>query len=151
MTVKEAYIGFKGQNNSSAMIVDALSEQHYLLTNSFVGLKKDIDLLPTEFDAVYLFGASKDLTDTFRIERCAEIDCTRLFTELDVEDIVKRLSAAGINSTISDVPTHYLCNEAYQHLLRKYRGRAVLIHIPTIKYIGRIFDKISFSRIWTGS
>ncbi len=43
-------------------------------------------------------------------------------------------SYAGIASTISTDPTQYLCNEAYWWLLEKYKGKAVLIHIPTIKY-----------------
>ena len=135
MALSSVCIGFKGINNSSAMIVDAISQQHYLLTNSFSGLKNDIDKLPEKFDAVFLFGANKDLTNLFCIEQCAERNRKRLFTELDVDHISICLSAVGIESTISYVPTHYLCNEAYWYLLEKYHGRAVLIHIPTIRNI----------------
>ena len=141
--MNELYIGFKGNNNSSSKLVKALSQEPYLLTNSFAGLKRDIDALPTDYDAVYLFGADKNLTDSFRIEQFAAKENARLTTALDLADILGRLSDAGINSTISKTPTHYLCNEAYWHLLEKYHGRAVLIHIPTIKN----FDKnIKISR-----
>ena len=58
-------IGFKGKNNSSSALVNALSAQHCLLTNSSSGLRKDIDRLPTECDAVYLFGADKNLVDSY--------------------------------------------------------------------------------------
>lgn len=134
---KVLYIGFKGKNNSSSMLVNSLSSQNCLLTNSFAGLKKDIDNLSGDYDAVYLFGADKTLTDSFRIERCADRENIRLTTVLDLKAISERLSAAGIKSTVSDTPTHFLCNEAYWYLLEKYRGKAVLIHIPTIKnYIG---------------
>ena len=138
MAEKELYIGFKGKNNSSAMLVSALPGQHFLLTNSFSGLKKDIDKLPADYDAVYLFGVDKNLSDSFRIEQYAAKENARLTTTLDLEAITKRLSDAGINSTISKTPTHYLCNEAYWYLLEKYQGRAVLVHIPTIKNFSRI-------------
>lgn len=139
MAVKELYIGFKGKNNSSAMLVSALSGQLFLLTNSFSGLKRDIDELPADYDAVYLFGVDKNLSDSFRIEQYAAKENVRLTTTLDLEALTKRLSDAGISSTISKKPTHYLCNEAYWYLLEKYQGRAVLIHIPTIKNFSRIF------------
>ncbi len=134
---KVLYIGFKGKNNSSSMLVNSLSSQGCLLTNSFAGLKKDIDNLSGDYDEVYLFGVDKTLTDSFRIEQCADRENIRLTTALDLKVISERLSAAGIKSTVSDNPTHFLCNEAYWYLLEKYRGRAVLIHIPTIKnYMG---------------
>ena len=131
---KILFIGFKGKNNSSAMLVDHLSSHKFLLTYSFAGIKKDIDSLTAEYDKVYLFGADKNLTDSFRIEKCAERNGIQLSTILDTEDIRKKLAHAGITSTISDEPTHYLCNEAYWWLLEKYKGKAVLIHIPTIKH-----------------
>lgn len=134
---KVLYIGFKGKNNSSSILVNSLSSQGCLLTNSFAGLKKDIDNLSADYDEVYLFGVDKTLTDSFRIEQCADRENIRLTTVLDLKVISERLSAAGIKSTLSDNPTHFLCNEAYWYLLEKYRGRAVLIHIPTIKnYLG---------------
>lgn len=134
---KVLYIGFKGKNNSSSILVNSLSSQGCLLTNSFAGLKKEIDNLSGDYDAVYLFGVDKTLTDSFRIEQCADRENIRLTTALDLKVISERLSAAGIKSTLSDNPTHFLCNEAYWYLLEKYRGRAVLIHIPTIKnYMG---------------
>ena len=134
---KILYIGFKGKNNSSSILVNSLSSQGCLLTNSFAGLKKDIDNLSGNYDEVYLFGVDKTLTDSFRIEQCADRENIRLTTVLDLKVISERLSAAGIKSTLSDTPTHFLCNEAYWYLLEKYRGRAMLIHIPTIKnYLG---------------
>ena len=141
MAAREAYIGFKGRNNSSSMLVNALPQPHYLLTNSFAGLKKDIDKLPAEYDAIYLFGVDRNLTDSFRIEQCADRNGIRLSSVLDLKEISERLSAAGIKSTVSKTPTHYLCNEAYWFLLEKYQGRAVLIHIPTKRINSVLPDK----------
>ena len=129
------YLGFRGRNNSSEIFVRSLSASYSLLTNSYEGLKRDIDKLGEDYDEVYLFGADKSLSDSFRIERYAEKNGRQLASVLDLDETKQRLSVSGIRSTISENATHYLCNEAYWHLLEKYRGRAVLIHIPTIKHI----------------
>ena len=132
-------IGFKGMNNSSKMLVEQLSSEHVLLTNSFSGLKRDIDSISTDYESVLLFGADKNLTSTVRIEKCAEKDGQRIDSVVDLRKIAESLEKAGIESFISEVPTAYLCNEAYWYLLKKYSGRVVLIHIPTIKHITNDF------------
>ena len=127
-------VGFKGKNNSSAILVSALSSQGVLLTNSFEGLRKDIESLPAGHDGALLFGGDKDLTDSVRIERVAGKDGELRTSKLDLERLVERFSSAGIRATISSKPTEYLCNEAYWYLLQKYDGNAVLIHVPTVKH-----------------
>lgn len=128
------HIGFKGKNNASCILVKAISADSYLLTNSFDGLKKDIELLSNSYDCVMLFGIDKNLNDTVRIERVAEKE-TKEYSALNLEAISAQLDTAGISNYLSDKPTHYLCNEAYWYLLNKFNGRAVLIHIPSIKNI----------------
>ena len=54
-------IGFKGKNNLSGELVKALGQNYCLLTNSFGGLKKDIDSIDTGYDRVMLFGVDKTL------------------------------------------------------------------------------------------
>ena len=102
------------------------------MKNSFNGLKRDIEALSPVYDSVILFGIDKNLTDTIRIEMVAEKD-TREFSMLNLEDVSAQLEAAGVSNYLSTKPTHYLCNEAYWYLLRKYHGKAVLIHIPSSK------------------
>ena len=128
------HIGFKGKNNASCILVKSISADSYLLTNSFEGLKKDIDLLSRSYDSVILFGIDKNLIDTVRIEKVAEKE-TKEFSALNLDAISAQLDTVGISSYLSDKPTHYLCNEAYWYLLRKFNGRVVLIHIPSIKNI----------------
>ena len=132
-------IGFKGMNNSSKMLVEQLSSEHVLLTNSFSGLKRDIDSISTDYESVLLFGVDKNLTSSVRIEKCAEKDGQRLDSVMDLRKIAESLEKAGIESCISEEPTAYLCNEAYWYLLKKYPGSVVLIHIPTIKNINECF------------
>ena len=126
------YIGFKGKNNASCILAKSISTDSYLLTNSFDGLKRDIESLYCAYDSVILFGIDKNLTDTVRIEMVAEID-TKHYSALNLDDISAQLEAVGISNYLSDKPTNYLCNAAYWYLLRKFNGKAVLIHIPSIK------------------
>ena len=131
---KKLFVGFKGKNNSSAILVSALSSQQYYLTNSFEGLRKDIEKMPPDYDEVWLFGVDKGLETSVRIERVAEKDGIIRSTALDPENLAARFSEAGLKAVVASHPTEYLCNEAYWHLLEKYAGNAVLIHIPTIKH-----------------
>ena len=131
---RKLYIGFKGKNNASCILAKAISADSYLLTNSFEGLKRDIDALSCSYDSVILFGIDKNLTNTVRIEKAAEKD-TKHYSVLNLEDMSAQLEAIGVSNYLSDKPTHYLCNAAYWYLLRKFKGNAVLIHIPSIKNI----------------
>lgn len=133
------YIGFKGKNNASATLAEYLSEKPYLLTNSFGGVKRDIDNLADDYDYVLMFGVDKKLNDSVRIEGVAEREGVCLLSDLNLDDISKCLDSAGVMNYISDTPTHYLCNEAYWFALQKYKGKVVLIHIPTIKNLGDDF------------
>ena len=57
-------IGFKGENNLSGELVKALGRDYCLLTNSFGGVKKDIDAIDAAYDSVILFGVDKNLKST---------------------------------------------------------------------------------------
>ena len=133
------FVGFKGKNNASAMLVEQLCSEHVLLTNSFAGLKRDIDSIGEEYDHVVMFGVDKTLTSNVRIEKCAVRDGITLTSNLDLNRLESFINKAGINSAISEMPTAYLCNEAYWYALKKFAGRAVFIHIPTIKYADESF------------
>ena len=141
---KVLFVGFKGKNNSSGMLAERISSEHLLLTNSFAGLKRDIDSVSGEYDRAVMFGVDKNLASNVRIEKTASLNGEKKTSCLDLENIAEALNVTGIQSVISDNPTAYLCNEAYWHLLEKYSGRAVLIHIPTIKYADVAFiEKLS--------
>lgn len=128
------FVGFKGKNNASCILVKSISENSLFLTNSFEGLKRDIKFLSNSYDCVILFGIDKNLVDTVKIEKVAEKE-TQEYSSLDLENISAQLDAVGISNCLSDKPTHYLCNAAYWYLLRKFNGNVVLVHIPSIKNI----------------
>ena len=80
------YIGFKGKNNASSILVKNISDDSYLLTNSFSGLQRDIESINVNYDYVVLFGIDKSLKDTVRIEKAAEKE-TKEFSVLNIEKI----------------------------------------------------------------
>lgn len=145
---KVLFVGFKGKNNASGKLAAVISSEHLLLTNSFEGLKKDIDLAGEEYDRVILFGVDKTLTSSVRIEKSAAKDDKKRNSKLDLSDLIGSITAVEIEAEISDDPKNSFCNDAYWHALTKYAGRAVFIHIPTIKYADEMFlDKLK--RVFT--
>ena len=119
---------------------DVLGSNHFcLLTNSFPGVKRGIDSILEKYEQVIMFGCDKSLKSCVRIERFAEKNGMQLETNLDMELISKKMSDTGIVNVISETPTHYLCNEAYWYALQKFEGKAVFIHIPTLKNIEENF------------
>lgn len=121
-------------------MVKSISEDSYLLTNSFSGLQRDIEALNGHYDCVVLFGIDKSLKDTVRIEKAARKE-TEEFSALNLEKISAQLDAVGVSNFLSESPTHYLCNDAYWHLLRKFNRNVVLIHIPSIKNMSEKLNK----------
>lgn len=133
--MKTLYTGFKGENNSSFKLVSKFSGDKLFLTNSFSGLFYDIDNLSGEYDTVFMFGIDKNLIGNIRIEKCAQKNNQLLYSSLSIEKIALRLSSASLSVHVSNVPTTYLCNEAYWHMLKKFHGNAIFIHIPSLKNI----------------
>lgn len=129
------YVGFKGMNNTSSRLVSAMAGDRLLLTNSFSGIKRDIDALDRTYDAVLMFGIDKTLSASVRIEKRAEISGEVLKTKLSADLVSAKLRSNGIGCVISEEPTHYLCNEAYFRMLQKTDGKAIFIHIPGIRHM----------------
>ena len=137
------FVGFKGKNNASGKLVELISHEHLLLTNSFGGLQKDIYSITNDYEYIVMFGVDKYLTSTVRIEKSAAKDNTRVYSNLKISKLAKSLMDAGVEAEISDNPQNSLCNEAYWYGLARFDGRAVFIHIPTVKYSdGNFLNKI---------
>ena len=133
------YTGFRGNRNASGLLAQQLAQDCCLLTNSFSGLKRDIDAISCDYDHVIMFGVDRELTNSVRIERIAEKDGVRYSSSLDLESLAASFRTAGLAVSVSDTPTAWLCNEAYWHMLRKFDGRAVFIHIPTVRNADEAF------------
>lgn len=127
------YTGFKGKNNSSCQLLAKISGEKLFLTNSFEGLKNDIANIADQYDLVVMFGLDTKLRDMVRMERIAEYDGLAITTKIDCEAICKHMEENDIRCVVSEMPTKYLCNAAYYHMLYKTAGNTVFIHIPSSK------------------
>lgn len=141
------------KNSSGVLVSELLKESRLredgvlknfcLLTNSFEGVKKDIEAIEGNYDFVIMFGCDKFLKDCVRLECFAEKDGVKCETRLDVKLLSETLAHDGVENIISETPIRYLCNEAYWHALQKFEGKAVFIHIPTLKNIDeKLISKI---------
>ena len=136
---KRLYMGFKGNNNASSAVARALSDECVLLTNSFAGVKRDIESLGGDYDCVMMFGVDRNLKAGLRIEPVAEKEGVTQVSSLNLDRIQASFESVGLKAEMAKTPTHYLCNEAYRYALKKFDGKAVLIHIPTLKYVDTAF------------
>ena len=127
------FVGFKGLNNASYKLVSLLSGDKLFLTNSFDRLAKDIHGLTSEYSKVFMFGIDRSLTNSVRIESCAERNGCLLTSNLLLGDIAEMLRINGVKSSVSNIPSKYLCNEAYFRMLEQVKGNTVFIHIPSGK------------------
>ena len=94
------FVAFKGNGNSSNKIVRSLNGDKLFLTNSYNGLKKDIDDINGTYDLVYMFGLDKRLKGNIRIESVAKKDDVCLYSNMDLKKIAMNLNKYGINTTI---------------------------------------------------
>lgn len=131
--MKNLYIGFRGRNNSSFLLVSAIPGDKYFLTNSFSGIQRDLAAIQKGYDAVWMFGLDKTLLNAVRIEACAEETGHILRTGADITALSRRLDSQSVPFSVSTRPTRYLCNAAYYHMLQKMACPVLLIHIPSRK------------------
>ena len=137
------------KNSSCVLVSELLKESRlredgtlknfFLLTNSFEGVKRDINTIEGSYDFVIMFGCDKSLKDCVRLECFAEKDGVKCETRLDVKLLSETLARNGVENIISETPTHYLCNEAYWYALQKFEKKVIFIHIPTLKNIDENF------------
>ena len=130
--MKTLFTAFKGIHKTSFQLVDPLGANYILLTNSFQGIEKGISSIYSDDSIVYMFGVDKTLMDKIRIEAYANYNEEMVYTKFDICTLRNRFRDGNIFYTVSYKPTHYLCNAAYYHMLKK-KLNTVFIHITSLK------------------
>ena len=130
--MKTLYTAFKGKNNISYQLVSRIDKNSLFLTNSFTGLEKDITSFDCDFDTVYMFGIDKNLVNEIRIDLCACYNREHICTDFNLLPLERKLIESSISYSFSNIPTKYLCNAAYYHMLKKNLN-TVFIHIPSLR------------------
>ena len=136
---KILYTGFKGKYNSSNKLVELLDGESLYLTNSFKGLRNDIDTIEDVYDKVLMFGLDKTLREEIRFEKVAMREGIEIQTKMEIKPYLELAQTNEITYTIADKPTYYLCNDAYYHMMCKMECPVLFVHIPSLKNISAIF------------
>ena len=136
---KILYTGFKGKYNSSNRLVNLFDGETLYLTNSFKGLRKDIDSIEKVYDKILMFGLDKTLKEEIRFEKTAMREGIQIETKMKIESYLNMAKDKGINYTISDKPSNYLCNDAYFHMMSKVECPVLFVHIPSSKNMSELF------------
>lgn len=130
------YTGFKGKNNASYQLVELINpNDKVLLTNSFEGLKKDLDNISLEsYNLIIMFGINKNLKDKVIIEVNSKYNEVSLATKIDYEELKLWIRNNDIDVDLNFKPTKYLCNYAYHTTLLR-NSNSIFIHIPGLSKI----------------
>ena len=128
--MKYIYVGFKGKHNPSSYIVSKFQES-FFLTNSYLGIDRDIEKIKEDKDGILLFGLKPGLTNKIQIELLSRRNHKDLKTTWDLSKLNSIFK--GLDIVYNDIPTNYLCNYAYYSLLEKFDGNVLLIHVPFSK------------------
>lgn len=136
---KVLYVAFRGINNSSYQLVRQMNGEAFYFTNSFTGVRRDIDSLQTSYEKIIMFGIDKDLYEAIRFERVAQKNGDQCFTLMDLTPYLYRAKQHDVPYTISETPTTYLCNEAYFYMMRKMKCPVLFIHIPSMPHMPNDF------------
>ena len=68
------YTGFIGKNNSSYQLLQSIEGNKLFLTNSFEGLRRDIEKHDGKYDCSVMLGLDKTLKNEVRIECAVEYE-----------------------------------------------------------------------------
>ena len=134
--MKILYTGFRGKNNASCQLVELINpNDKVLLTNSFEGIKKDLDNISLEsYDLIIMFGINKNLKDKLIIEINSNLNLEYLNTKVNYDELKSMISDNDIEVDLNFKPTKYLCNYAYHNALLRNKN-SIFIHIPGISKI----------------
>ena len=144
------YTAFKGNNNSSKILLDnIISNNRLYLTNSFktsvAELQKELN---NNYDLVISFGQAPLDIDTIKIETTAK----DYITSYNYNNLYNLLNN-DYNVVISNDAGNYLCNNIYYNGImyindNKLKTKMIFIHIPKIdkindiKKLSEIFSKM---------
>ena len=134
--MKILYTGFKGKNNASCQLIELINpSDKILLTNSFEGIKRDLDNISLElYDLIIMFGINKKLKDKLIIEVNSCLNLEYLSTKVNYDQLKTEIHDNDINVDLNFKPTKYLCNYAYHNALLRNKN-SIFIHIPGISKI----------------
>ena len=111
--MKILYTGFKGKNNASCQLIELIDpSDKILLTNSFEGIKRDLDNISLElYDLIIMFGINKKLKDKLIIEVNSCLNLEYLSTKVNYEQLKMEIHDNDINVDLNFEPTIFILSK----------------------------------------
>jgi len=146
--MKILFSAFKGNNNSSKLLLDKIVSDHKLyLTNSFKTSVLELydELENNNYDLIVSFGQAPLNEDTIKIETTAKGN-VNYTTSFDYNYLFENLKN-DYKLIVSNDAGNYLCNNIYYYglefiKLNNLNTKMIFIHIPKIKNITNL-EKLS--------
>lgn len=138
--------GFKGNNNSSKILLDNLpnSINKLYLENDKEKSVNQLLNIATDYDIILAFGQKPVLKNKISVERKSTLCGNVILSDFDFESI-ENFFADKYPLKFSDNAGTSYCNHLYYHALKKFSKsqiKIVFIHIPMLKNISNILSLI---------
>lgn len=145
MSMNILFAGFKGQTNSSKLLLDALSvpeEQKLYLTNSFQTSVRELTekLINGNYARALVFGQGRVPTGAVRLELVAKKGRYQRLTTFPYQKLRHNLVKQGLRVVISENAGNWLCNNVYYYGLKTVEEKGlkcqlIFVHLPKAKQI----------------
>lgn len=137
--------GFRGNTNSSQIIIDKITSKHSIeklyLINSFEGSKNQlVNLLDKQvYDLIVMFG-QKQKVNSLYLECQADMKGHKLLTNYKYDRLARILTDGAIAYQVSHNAGNYLCNHIFYNGLKyiqenNLKTEMIFIHVPSVKNI----------------
>lgn len=143
--MKTLFAGFKGQTNSSKLLLDVLDipkEQKLYLTNSFQTSVRELtdELVNGNYTMALVFGQGRVPTGAVRLETVAKKGHYRRLTIFPYQKLRHNLVKQGLRVVISENAGNWLCNNVYYYGLKTVEEKGlkcqlIFVHLPKAKQI----------------
>ncbi len=144
--MKILYAGFKGKNNSSKLLLDALncdSGDKLYLTNSYQASVHELvsRIQDNSYERVLIFGQWGSVkAGAVRVETLAKKGRYRRLATISYRTLTQRLERAGLTVQISEYAGNWLCSNVYYYGLKcveegRLDCQMVFIHLPKAKQV----------------
>lgn len=139
--------GFKGNNNSSKILLDNLTnniDKLYLENDKEESVNQLLNIAAI-YDIILLFGQKPVLKNKISVERKATLNGNTICSHFDFENIKNFFDKKYPLKFSENAGTSY-CNHLYYHGLKEFSGsknKIVFIHVPMLKNIDDMTSLVS--------
>jgi pyrrolidone-carboxylate peptidase len=144
MKKETLFCGFKGNDNTSKLLLDSLKTNNklYLENNFNISVKQLLNKIgQSNYDCIIMFG-QKPVLKSICLETLAKCQNV-LFSTYNIAELKCHFDNLGYKVKTSENPGNYLCNNVYYQCLKyvddnNLKTKVIFIRIPTVNNIFNI-------------